>query len=74
VLGVIDAALERKEVAWREGRRAVELLPAEKDAVDGKLLVMYFAIMAAWVGEKISPANNSLWLPVHLVPPLAMAH
>ena len=52
MLGVIDAALGRKEVAWCEGRRAVELLPAEKDAVDGKLLVMYFAIMAAWVGEK----------------------
>jgi TolB-like protein/Tfp pilus assembly protein PilF len=52
VLGVIDAALGRKEEALREGRRALELLPAEKDAVDGKLLVMYFAIMAAWVGEK----------------------
>jgi hypothetical protein len=52
VLGVIDAALGRKEEALREGRRAVELLPVQKDAVDGKLLVMYFAIMAAWVGEK----------------------
>lgn len=52
VLGVIDAALGRKEEALREGRRALELPPAEKDAVDGKLLVMYFAIMAAWVGEK----------------------
>jgi serine/threonine-protein kinase len=52
VLGVIDAALGRKEEALRKGWRAVELLPVEKDAVDGKLLVMYFAIMAAWVGEK----------------------
>ena len=32
VLGVIDAALGRKEEALREGRRAVELLPVEKDA------------------------------------------
>ena len=37
VLGVIDAALGRKEEALREGRRAVELLPVKKDAVDGKL-------------------------------------
>ena len=52
VLGVIDAALGRKEEALREGRRAVELVPIEKDAVDGKLLIKYFAIIAAWVGEK----------------------
>src|SRR5262249_17637791 len=52
VLGVIDAALGRKEEALREGRRAVELVPVEKDAVDGKLLVKYLAIIAAWVGEK----------------------
>ena len=52
MLGVIDAALGRKEEALREGRRAVELLPMEKDAIDGKLLVTYFAIIAAWIGEK----------------------
>jgi TolB-like protein/Flp pilus assembly protein TadD len=52
VLGVIDAALGRKEEALREGRRAVELLPMEKDAIDGKLLAEYLAIIAASVGEK----------------------
>ena len=52
VLGVIDAVLGRKEEALREGRRAVELVPMEKDAVDGKLLIKYFAMIAAWVGEK----------------------
>ena len=52
VLGVIDAALGRKEEALREGWRAVELLPVKKDAVDGKLLVMYLAIIASWAGEK----------------------
>jgi hypothetical protein len=41
-----------KDEALREGRRAVELVPMEKDAVDGKLLIKYFAITAAWVGEK----------------------
>ena len=52
MLGVIDAVLGRKEEALREGRRAVELVPMEKDAVDGKLLIEYFAMIAAWVGEK----------------------
>jgi TolB-like protein len=52
VLGVIDAALGRKEEALREGRRAVQLLPVEKDALDGKFLIKNLAIIAAWVGEK----------------------
>jgi serine/threonine protein kinase/Tfp pilus assembly protein PilF len=52
VLGVIDAAMGRKEEALREGRRAVELLPMQKDVIDGKLLVKYLAMIAAWVGEK----------------------
>ena len=52
MLGIIDAALGRKEVALQEGRHAVELLPVEKDSVDGLLMIKYFAIIAAWVGEK----------------------
>ena len=51
-LGVIDAALGRKEEALREGRRAVELLPVEKDPLDGPLMIKYLAMIAAWVGEK----------------------
>jgi tetratricopeptide (TPR) repeat protein len=39
VLGLIDAGLGRKEEALREGRRAVELLPVEKDAIIGGYLV-----------------------------------
>ena len=35
VLGLIDAALGRKEDALREGRRALELLPPTKDAING---------------------------------------
>jgi tetratricopeptide (TPR) repeat protein len=35
VLGLIDAALGRKEQALREGRRAVELIPVKKDAING---------------------------------------
>jgi len=52
VLGVIDAALGRKEEALREGRRAVELLPVEKDSINGLHMIEYFAMIAAWVGEK----------------------
>jgi serine/threonine protein kinase/Tfp pilus assembly protein PilF len=51
-LGLIDAGLGRKEAALREGRRAVELLPAEKDALDGSAAVKYLAMIAAWVGDK----------------------
>jgi len=52
VLGVIDAALGRKEAALREGRRAMELLPVEKDPVNGMVMIKYLAMIAAWVGEK----------------------
>jgi serine/threonine protein kinase/tetratricopeptide (TPR) repeat protein len=50
-LGLIDAALGRKADALQEGRRAVELLPVEKDALTGTQMVSYFAMIAAWVGE-----------------------
>ena len=52
VLGLIDAGLGRKEEALREGRRAIELLPVEKDSINGAHMIEYFAIIAAWVGEK----------------------
>jgi tetratricopeptide (TPR) repeat protein len=52
VLGLIDAGLGRKEEALGEGRRAMELLPVEKDSVNGAHMIAYFALIAAWVGEK----------------------
>ena len=52
VLGVIDAALGRKEEALREGRRALELLPVKKDPLNGILMMKDLAVIAAWVGEK----------------------
>jgi TolB-like protein/class 3 adenylate cyclase/Flp pilus assembly protein TadD len=51
VLGLMDAGLGRKEEALREGRRAVELLPVEKDAINGIAMVKYLAMIAAWVGD-----------------------
>jgi TolB-like protein/Flp pilus assembly protein TadD len=52
LLGMIDAGLGRKEEALREGRRACELLPISKDAIDGVGLAVYLAQIYAWVGEK----------------------
>jgi tetratricopeptide (TPR) repeat protein len=50
-LGLIDAGLGRKEEALREGRRAAELLPVEKNALDGMIVAKYLAMIAAWVGD-----------------------
>jgi serine/threonine-protein kinase len=52
VLGLIDAALGRKEEALREGRRAVELLPVSKDSINGVHMIEYLAMIGAWVGDK----------------------
>jgi TolB-like protein/Tfp pilus assembly protein PilF len=52
MLGMIDAGLGQKEEALREGRHAVELLPVERDAIVGKMVIKGLAIIAAWVGEK----------------------
>ena len=51
VLGLIDAGLGRKEEALDEGRRAVELLPVEKDATNGMRVIGVLANIAAWVGD-----------------------
>ena len=52
VLGMIDAALGRKEDAIREGRRAAELLPVAKDSLVGATIMEYLGIIYAWTGEK----------------------
>ena len=51
-LGMIDAALGRKEEALREGRRAVELVPIAKDSTDGPPVVFHLALIYAWTGER----------------------
>jgi hypothetical protein len=43
---------QHKEGALREGRRAVELIPIEKDALVGAQMITYLAMIAAWVGDK----------------------
>src|SRR5437667_3844843 len=50
VLGLIDAALGRKEEALREGRRALELTPIAKDSMDGADVLYFYAVIFAWTG------------------------
>jgi hypothetical protein len=52
VLAMIDAGLGRKEQALDEGRRAIALTPMEKDVNTGSRVIQYFAITAAWTGDK----------------------
>jgi TolB-like protein/Tfp pilus assembly protein PilF/class 3 adenylate cyclase len=52
LLGMCDAALGHKSDAIAEGRRACDLLPVAKDAMDGPSFVNNLALIYAWVGEK----------------------
>ena len=49
--GMILAALDRKQEAIAEGKRAVELLPESRDAFDGPGLTASLAQIYAWTGE-----------------------
>ena len=57
-LGWFYAFAGRKDEAIREGRRAVELKPESKDAVDGAIMNCYLALIYARVGE------NDLAIPL----------
>jgi serine/threonine-protein kinase len=70
LLGLIDAGLGRKEEALREGRRAVELVPMEKDPFEGVRRVANLAMIAAWVGDK-DLACEQLESIIHLPSPLS---
>ncbi len=63
---MVDAGLDRKEDALREGRRAIELLPITKDALNGTELKRNLAIIYAWIGEKelaLKELADALQLP-----------
>jgi TolB-like protein/Flp pilus assembly protein TadD/predicted Ser/Thr protein kinase len=51
-LGLIDAQLGRNADALREGRRALELMPLEKNAFDGAGVLYCFAMICAWTGQR----------------------
>jgi serine/threonine protein kinase len=73
VLGLIDAALGQKEEALREGHRAVELLPVEKDSINGQLMIEYLAMIAAWVGDN-DLACEKLGAAIRYPGPLSYGH
>lgn len=51
LLGLIEAGLGEREKAIAAGRRAVELLPVSRDAIEGPELIINLAIIFAWSGE-----------------------
>jgi hypothetical protein len=51
VLGLVDAALGRKQEAIQEAKQATEMLPISKDAVEGPPLVSKLALVYAWTNE-----------------------
>jgi hypothetical protein len=52
VLGMIDAALGKKEQAIQEARRAAEMLPVSKDALNGARIADYRAVTTVLTGDK----------------------
>jgi tetratricopeptide (TPR) repeat protein len=50
-LSVADAGLGLKENALREARRAIELCPLSRDAVDAPNYQTMLALVYAWTGE-----------------------
>jgi hypothetical protein len=50
-LAVVDALLNNKETAISEARRAAEMLPISRDAVDGPPIVKNLAVVYAWTDE-----------------------
>ena len=71
VLGLIDAALGRKEEALLEGLRAVELLPVKEDAIRGPAMIKYLAMIAAWVGDKDLACKQ---LAIAVLPPSPVSY
>jgi tetratricopeptide (TPR) repeat protein len=51
-LGLIDAALGRRQEALNEAREAVELLPITKNALDGVEMLYFYAAVCAQTGER----------------------
>jgi serine/threonine protein kinase/Tfp pilus assembly protein PilF len=59
-LGLVDALLNNKEAAISEAKRAVEMLPISKDAVDGPGIAVNLAVVYAWTNEP-DLAFEMLW-------------
>jgi TolB-like protein/class 3 adenylate cyclase/Tfp pilus assembly protein PilF len=51
ILCVINAGLGRRNEALSEGKRAVDLRPISRDAVDGPVVLTRLAMAYAWLGD-----------------------
>jgi TolB-like protein/Flp pilus assembly protein TadD len=72
-LGMIFAALGRKEDAIQEGKRATELLPESKDAFDGPAMTIALAQIYTWTGEidqALQLVEHSLNTPAGITAPV----
>jgi hypothetical protein len=49
---VQHAGIGCKDDAFREGTRAIALVPISNDAIDGADLILNLAIIYAWIGKK----------------------
>src|SRR6266436_94007 len=66
VLAMIDAALGKRDRAIQEARRASEMLPVTKDALNGARVADYRAITCALAGDKkgaIEQLSNAVQRP-----------
>jgi tetratricopeptide (TPR) repeat protein len=50
-LAILDALLNNKETAITEAKRASEILPISKDALDGTVVLKNLAVVYSWSGE-----------------------
>jgi hypothetical protein len=50
-LSVVDSFLNSKELAIDQAKRAVEMLPVSKNAIEGPSVLMNLAVVYAWTGE-----------------------
>ncbi len=57
VLAEVDAGIGDKELAIREGKRAVELMPVSRDAYDGALVLQNLAQVYTWTDETDSAVD-----------------
>jgi tetratricopeptide (TPR) repeat protein len=58
-LAVLDALLNKKEIAISEAKRAVDMLPVSPDAVTGSVVLLNLAIVYGWTDE-LDLAFNTL--------------
>ncbi len=65
VLGLIHAGLGETGEAFREGQRAVALLPLERDALGGAEIVKYLAVIAAWADDKDFACKQLVFMTNH---------